>query len=133
VTKNYSRAVHGSGFVVDTVVTIGYDAPWRQVHAMLIEAARRIDGILSDPSPVVFQTALSDFYVEYRLVCQASQTEARSRAVVLSALHENIQDVFNANGVQILSPHYMMDPTHSKTVSPDRWYAPPAKPPGKNS
>ena len=35
VTSNYSRAVHGAGFIVDTTVTIGYDTPWRQVDAML--------------------------------------------------------------------------------------------------
>ena len=68
VSKNYSRTVKGVGFVLDTTVTIGYDAPWRQVQAMLVEAARRTPGVLSDPAPRVFQTALSDFYVEYRLV-----------------------------------------------------------------
>src|SRR5204862_3890475 len=68
VTRNYSRAVKGAGFIVDAAVTIGYDAPWRQVHAMLIEAARRTPGVVpDDPTPRVFQTALSDFYVEYRL------------------------------------------------------------------
>src|SRR5262252_1438918 len=65
-TKNYSRAVKGRGYIVDTVVTIGYDTPWRQVAAMLGEAARRTPGVLSDPAPRVFQTALSDFYIEYR-------------------------------------------------------------------
>ncbi|MFZ6819027.1 mechanosensitive ion channel domain-containing protein [Undibacterium sp. Ji22W] len=29
VTKNYSRAVEGPGFVIDTKVTIGDDTPWR--------------------------------------------------------------------------------------------------------
>ena len=56
VTKNYSRAVQGHGFILDTTVTIGYDTPWRQVHAMLIEAARRTTGVLADPEPRVFQT-----------------------------------------------------------------------------
>ena len=40
VTRNYSWAVQGPGYIVDTVVTIGYDTPWRQVEAMLTEAAR---------------------------------------------------------------------------------------------
>ena len=71
VTRNYSRAVKGKGFIVDTTVTIGYDTPWRQVNAMLVEAARRTPGVLADPAPHVFQVALSDFYPEYRLVCQA--------------------------------------------------------------
>jgi small-conductance mechanosensitive channel len=67
-TKNYSRAVKGTGFVLDTTVTIGYDTPWRQVHALLVEAAKRTPGVLQDPAPQVFQTALSDWYPVYRLV-----------------------------------------------------------------
>ena len=127
-TRNYSRAVNGQGFVVDTTVTIGYDTPWRQVHAMLCEAAMRTPGVLADPAPQVFQTALSDWYPEYRLVCQAVPSEPRPRALVLSALHANIQDVFNTHGVQIMSPQYFEDPAHPKIVPPDKWFTPPAAP-----
>lgn len=129
VTKNYSRAVQGPGFIVDTVVTIGYDTPWRQVEAMLIEAARRTAGILHAPAPRVFQTALSDYYPEYRLVAQAIPSEPRPRAEIMSMLHANIQDVFNEYGVQIMSPHYMMDPSSEKIVKPEDWHKAPAKPP----
>ncbi|MFJ3261640.1 mechanosensitive ion channel family protein [Pseudomonas sp. NPDC086581] len=129
VTKNYSRIVQGQGYVVDTVVTIGYDTPWRQVEAMLIEAARRTDGILQVPPPYVFQTALSDFYPEYRLVAQAIPSEPRPRAQLLSMLHAHIQDVFNEYGVQIMSPHYLGDPGVEKVVSRENWYAAPASPP----
>ncbi|WP_412480400.1 mechanosensitive ion channel family protein [Azonexus sp. IMCC34839] len=132
VTKNYSRAVHGPGYIVDTVVTIGYDTPWRQVEAMLIEAARRTPGILVEPPPRVFQTALSDYYPEYRLVAQAVPTEPRPRAEVLSTLHANIQDVFNTHGVQIMSPHYMADPEDAKLVLTKDWYRTPAEPPEKS-
>lgn len=125
-TKNYSRAVKGRGFVVDTVCTIGYDTPWRQVHAMLVEAARRTEGILAEPSPVVFQTGLSDFYPEYRLVAQAVPTDPRPRAIVMSDLHANIQDVFNEYGVQIMSPHYLGDPAEAKIVPPAKWHPAPA-------
>ncbi|MHB9796224.1 mechanosensitive ion channel family protein [Pseudomonas sp. MT3] len=130
VTKNYSRIVHGQGYVVDTVVTIGYDTPWRQVEAMLIEAARRTEGILEKPAPHVFQTALSDFYPEYRLVAQAIPSEPRPRAELLSVLHANIQDVFNEYGVQIMSPHYLADPHQPKWVPREQWYSAPARPPG---
>jgi len=128
VTRNYSRAVQGAGYIVDTVVTIGYDTPWRQVEAMLIEAAGRTDGILEKPRPRVFQTGLSDFYPEYRLVAQAVPSEPRPRAELLSLLHANIQDVFNEYGVQIMSPHYLGDPAQEKWVPRDRWYSAPARP-----
>ena len=129
VTRNYSRTVKGRGFIVDTTVTIGYDTPWRQVNAMLVEAARRTPGVLMDPAPHVFQVALSDFYPEYRLVCQAVPDQPRPRAEVMSLLHANIQDVCNEHGVQIMSPHYLGDPAEAKIVPRERWYEAPAKPP----
>jgi small-conductance mechanosensitive channel len=132
-TRNYSRAVHGTGFVLDTTVTIGYDTPWRQVHAMLIEAALRTAGVLRDPPPSVFQTSLSDWYPAYRLVCQAIPEGPMPRALILSTLHGHIQDVFNEYGVQIMSPHYISDPSAPKTVPPEGWYAPPAGQPAELS
>ncbi|MBO9549259.1 mechanosensitive ion channel domain-containing protein [Pseudomonas sp.] len=129
VTKNYSRVVQGQGYVVDTTVTIGYDTPWRQVEAMLLEAAKRTDGVLHTPRPQVFQTALSDFYPEYRLVAQAVPSEPRPRAELLTMLHANIQDVFNEYGVQIMSPHYLGDPEQDKVVPRENWYNAPASPP----
>lgn len=124
VTKNYSRTVQGRGYVVDTVLTIGYDAPWRLVHDMMIEAARRTEGVVATPPPHVFQTALSDYYAEYRVVAQAIASEPRPRAQVLTDLHANLQDVFNENGVQIMSPHYLADPAQAKVVPPEQWHPP---------
>ncbi|MDR0280344.1 MAG: mechanosensitive ion channel family protein [Paucimonas sp.] len=125
VTRNYSRVVKGVGYIVDTTVTIGYDTPWRQVEAMLIEAARRTEGVRDEPRPQVFQTGLSDFYPEYRLVAQAVPSEPRPRAELLSLLHANIQDVFNEHGVQIMSPHYLADPEKEKWVPRERWFTAP--------
>jgi small-conductance mechanosensitive channel len=47
-TKNYSRAVEGVGYVLDTTVTIGYDTPWRQVHALLKQAALQTEGVRTE-------------------------------------------------------------------------------------
>ena len=41
-------------------------------------------------------------------------------------MHRNIQDVFNENSVQIMSPVYMGDPAEPKFVTKDRCYTPPA-------
>jgi len=127
VSRNYSRTVEGSGFVLTTKVTIGYDTPWRQVEAMLFEAAKRTSGVLEKPAPQVFQTALSDFYPEYRLVCQAIPDGPTLRAEVMSLLNANIQDVFNEYGVQIMSPHYRADPAAPKIVPKELWSPPPAE------
>jgi len=98
---------------------------------MMVEAARRTEGVLEDPPPRVFQTALQDYYVEYRLVCQAVPTRPRPRAEALASLHANLLDVFNAHGVQIMSPHYMTDPQHAKVVPEQDWWAAPAVKPGQ--
>lgn len=108
--RNFSRLVEGGQFVLQATVTIGYATPWRQVHAMLMEAARRTPGVDQDPSPFVVQTALSDFYVEYRLCARGNKAAPRRRAEAMNALHANIQDVFAEQGVQIMSPHYRADP-----------------------
>lgn len=128
--RNFSRLVQGGRFVLHTAVTIGYSTPWRQVHAMLLEAARRTPGVAQDPAPYVVQTALSDFYVEYRLCAQSNQSAAQRRVEAMSALHAHVQDVFNENGVQIMSPHYRSDPPAPQVVAPDdAWAAPsPASP-----
>jgi len=129
--RNFSRLAHGK-FILHTAVTIGYSTPWRQVHAMLLEAARRTPGVAQDPKPYVVQTALSDFYVEYRLCAHSGEDAPTRRAEALSQLHGHVQDVFNENGVQIMSPHYMADPPQPQVVAPAHWapgLAPAATPP----
>jgi small-conductance mechanosensitive channel len=136
ITKNYSRTLRGHGYVLDAVLTIGYGTPWRQVEAMLVEAAGRTEGVLAAPPAKVFQTSLSDFYIEYRLVCHAIPSKPYSRAEVMHMLHANVLDVFNEHNVQIMSPHYMSDPHREQVVPKSQWYAAPAKnpedgPPGR--
>jgi len=109
-----------------TEVTIGYDAPWRQVHAMLIQAAARTSGIASEPAPRVLQTGLEDFYTRYEL--NVVITDPVSQGAVLSELHGHIQDVFNEYGVQIMSPNFEAQPEAAVLVPRERWHAAPAVP-----
>ncbi len=122
VTRNFSRNVERGGFVLDATITIGYDTPWRQVHAMLLEAAGQIPLLRKEPAPFVLQTELSDFYVGYRLVTQVGAEAAAVRPRVLSELNAAIQDVFNKYGVQIMSPHYLGDPEQPKIVPLSQWH-----------
>jgi small-conductance mechanosensitive channel len=101
---NYSRAANTLGLILHTTVTIGYDAPWRKVHDLLIGAARATPGVRDDPPPFVWQTALNDFYVTYEV--NAYTSSAREMVDIYAALHGRIQDAFYAAGVEIMSPHY---------------------------
>lgn len=126
-TRNFSRAVAGKGYLLDTTLTIGYDTPWRQVVAMVEEAARRTPDILQDPPPRVVQARLDDHYPVYRVLCHAQPTDDHTRGDVVDQLLANIQDVFNEYGVAIMSPHYVADPGTPKLVPPENWYPAPAK------
>ncbi|GGZ20504.1 ion channel [Echinicola pacifica] len=103
-TINYSSYSQTEGLIVHTTVTIGYDVPWQQMYETLLEAALRTPMIQKDPKPFVLQTSLDDFYVAYQV--NAYTKEASKQALVYSLLHQNIQDVCNENGIEIMSPHY---------------------------
>jgi len=99
--------------ILQTTVTLGYDLPWRKVHATLKEAALATKFIVSEPAPFVLQTSLDDFYVSYQL---NAYTDHPSKMVyIYSELHQNIQDKCNEVGIEIMSPHYkaLRDGNHS--------------------
>jgi small-conductance mechanosensitive channel len=122
---NYSKFSSSDGVYVPTTVTIGYDTPWRQVEALLLIAAERTPGVRRDPKPMVFQTALQDFYVQYTLLLSLERPEMRGP--VLNALHANVQDAFNEYGVQIMSPNYRADPAAPKIVPKEHWFDSPGR------
>lgn len=106
-TRNFSRDSVDDGFVMEVKVTVGYDTPWRRVHALLDEAAAATPGIVRDPAPFIVQSALSDFYIEYRLCAHAAEASPRGRAEVRNRLHQRVLDVFDAAGVRLTSPHFL--------------------------
>ena len=125
-TTNHTRPATQGATVLSTEVTIGYDAPWRQVKALLIMAAERTGNVRRQPAPRVLQRSLEDFYVRYRLlVCLEDPVD---RAATLDRLLANIQDAFNEFGVQIMSPNYEADPDRPKTVARGQWFDAPAEP-----
>lgn len=103
-TINYSSDAPEKGLIMHSTVTIGYDVPWRTVHEVLIKAALSTPLILKTPIPFVLQTSLDDFYVSYQI--NAYTREPNKQATIYSGLHQNIQDLCNAAGIEIMSPHY---------------------------
>lgn len=123
-TRNLSRSESNMSVPISVGISIGYATPWRQVYALLIEAANNTPGVMKDPPPVCHQLSLEDFYVAYELTVYIERDTVRRR--LRSRLLENIQDSFNTAEVQIMSPHYEADP-------PQKQYVPMEKRPGPSN
>ncbi|AYL97348.1 mechanosensitive ion channel family protein [Mucilaginibacter celer] len=120
-TVNYSSSAKTLGLILNTSVTIGYDAPWQTIHNLLISAAEATEGILTEPKPFVLQTALNDFNVSYQI--NAYTDQPGRMAVIYSQLYQNIQDKFNEAGVEIMSPHFTAVRDGNHIQIPDNYVA----------
>jgi len=101
---NFSALANDRGLILHTKVTIGYDAPWRRVHELLIGAGLATRFVVPDPLPFVLQTSLDDFSISYEL--NVFTKEANRSFDILSELHQNVQDRFNEAGIEIMSPRF---------------------------
>lgn len=113
---NFSSSAKTLGLIIHSVVTIGYDAPWKTVHSLLIEAAKSTKGVLETPEPFVLQKSLDDFYVTYEINAYTEKSNIQS--VIYSELHQNIQNKFNSAGVEIMSPHYRAERDGNQSTIP---------------
>ncbi|MFN3454458.1 MAG: mechanosensitive ion channel family protein [Pseudobdellovibrio sp.] len=102
--SNFSSSAQTDGLILNLTISIGYDTNWRLVHQLLIEAANRTQLLDTAKKPFVLQTALNDFYVAYEL--NVYTKHANKVSVIYSELYQNIQDIFNENKIEIMSPHY---------------------------
>jgi small-conductance mechanosensitive channel len=116
---NFSTRAKEHGLILHTSVTIGYGAPWRQVHELLIEAASKTEHVLKNPKPFVLQTGLNDFYVSYEINAYTDRPD--QLYFIYSDLRQNIQDTFNEGGVEIMSPHYSQIRDGNHTTIPDQY------------
>ena len=116
---NYSAMAHQGRLILHTTVTIGYDAPWRKVHELLVQAALRTSAIEAEPAPFVVQKQLNDFFVTYEI--NACTRNANAMLNTYGELHQNIQDLFNEAGVEIMSPHYASLRDGNATTLPESY------------
>jgi small-conductance mechanosensitive channel len=117
--QNFSMLAQTSGVILHTSVTIGYDAPWRKIHELLINAALKTKHILDDPSPFVLQNALDDSYVEYQI--NAYTRTPLEMLNIYSELHANIQDSFYEAEVEIMSPVFHALRDGNRVAIPDQY------------
>jgi len=116
---NFSLQAQDRGIVLHTSVTIGYDAPWRTIHKLLIDAALRTKYILHDPVPFVLQANLQDSYVQYEI--NAYTDHPLQMPFIYSDLHANIQDSFFEAGVEIMSPIFHALRDGNRVAIPDMY------------
>ena len=116
---NFSLQAQERGVVLHTSVTIGYDAPWRTIHKLLIDAALRTKYILHDPEPFVLQANLQDSYVQYEI--NAYTNHPLQMPFIYSDLHANILDSFYEAGVEIMSPVFHALRDGNRTTIPDMY------------
>ncbi len=115
---NYTSLADTVGLVLHTSITIGYDVPWPQVHALMLAAAAKTPDIEATPEPFVLQKSLQDWYVEYELNAYTRNSHGMPRTY--SNLHANIQDAFRDADVEIMSSHYMHVRTGNETTIPKK-------------
>ncbi len=104
VNFSFSRREIQQPVALATTITIGYDVPWRQVHELMLSAARSVRGITDEIAPFVLQTSLNDFHISYEL--NAFVRDPATYRETLSEVLAALQDQFAAAGVEILSPGY---------------------------
>ena len=127
---NYSSFVKTQGLILYTEVGIGYETPWRQVEAMLLEAAGRCELPSGEPPRAFVRLKkLADFAVTYEVNVYC--TDIQAMLPMYTALHRHILDVFNEYGVQIMTPAYEGDPEQPKIVPPKDWFTAPAVAPSR--
>jgi small-conductance mechanosensitive channel len=129
-TTNYSSFTKTEGLIIHTNVTMGYEYEWQDLYQALIEAANRTNGIQKEPKPFVLQLSLDDFYVTYQL--NACIQDANKQSKIYSELHQNIQDVFNEKGFELLSPHYRAERDGNAATFPKKYRPDDYKIPGFN-
>jgi small-conductance mechanosensitive channel len=125
---NFSLQASDKGVVLHTSVTIGYDAPWRTIHKLLIDAALKTKYILHEPQPFVLQANLQDSYVQYEI--NAYTDHPLQMPFIYSDLHANIQDSFYEAGVEIMSPIFHALRDGNRAAIPDMYLPKNYKPRG---
>ena len=101
-TTNYTVSAKNYGLILHTSIGVGYEVPNNRVHELLIKAAKKTDGVLSDHEPFVLDKKFEDLYQLYEI--NAYIKDANSISRIYSDLHHNIQNVFIEAGIELRVP-----------------------------
>ncbi|MDR0597790.1 MAG: mechanosensitive ion channel family protein [Treponema sp.] len=106
VNYHTSSDENEEGLILYAEVTMGYAVPWRQVHEILLGAARKTAFAEEKPGPFVLQTALDDYYARYQINLYTKAVEKVPS--IYSELYQNLQDGFVEAGISLTAPSYQI-------------------------
>lgn len=93
-------------------VTAGYEVPPEVVEKALIEASKKVAGVLSEPKPYVWTTDLQNFSVEYTLFVFTNQI--RKIPIIDSTLKRTVLVVCKEYGIDLSTPNLIQHANQSK-------------------
>lgn len=94
--------LHASGTIVSAEISLGYELHHSRIEKLLIDAAQQAD--LSDPFVQIIK--LGDFSISYRV--SGLLKEVKSILSSRSQLHRQILECLHTDGIEIVSPTYMV-------------------------
>jgi small-conductance mechanosensitive channel len=106
VNYHTSSDENAEGLILYAEVTMGYAVPWRQVHEILLGAARKTAFTEEKPEPFVLQTALDDYYARYQINLYTKAVE--KAPAIYSELYQHLQDGFAEAGISLTAPSYQI-------------------------
>jgi small-conductance mechanosensitive channel len=115
---NYTANAKEEGLILHTTITLGYDVDYDLVEKLLLRAGKQAILIQRDPKPFVLQKSLEDNYVIYELNVYTKQ--AAKMALIYSDLNRKILEVFNKEGIEILSPKYVASRDGNRSTVPSQ-------------
>ena len=86
--------------------TIGYNTPHEDVEYLMIKAAKKTIGVEKDPAPETVLVEMQDYYIKYEL--KAYTMDVLRMREIKSELIRKCHTLFYENGVEILSPAYLV-------------------------
>ncbi len=94
---NFSRS---KTYAMTVDITVSFDRPHRKVEALLTKAAQRVEGILTDPAPVVYAREIHGNAVSYELWAYISDPTQMKQ--IKSELISRAQELFHEENIKLL-------------------------------
>ncbi len=94
---NFSRS---NEYAMSVVATVDFNIPHQQVEKIMLEAAEKTDGIVSEPLPEVYGKEIEGNTIKHELLAYTTTPEKMKK--IKSELIYNVQELFHKNGMKVL-------------------------------